>query len=190
MNASTTNATVSWTVPKVIYTPENYTVLYVPHGNCHFSDSNAEGLNRSTTLYTPNNQTLTGFFFEKDFEFFVGLDGLSPSTNYCCVVVASNSHGSTMSKELSFQTEADGKKYMQKSTVLTTPHLHNKMRLLITTLNHCIAYSPVIGAAIGGVIAGVVLGLAIFLLLIVWYWSVCLLYTSNCCIPHPFCMTH
>ena len=82
-------------------------MLYAPHGNCHFSDSNS----RSTTLYTPNNQTLTDFFFEKDVELSVKLDSLSPSTNYCCVVVASNSHGSTMSEVVSFETEAECKEH-------------------------------------------------------------------------------
>ena len=90
-------------------------MLYAPHGNCHFSDSNTDGLSRSNTIYTPNNQTLTDFFFEKDVEFSIGLDGLIPSTEYCCVVVASNSHGSTMSEVVSFEIEAKGKEHTQKA---------------------------------------------------------------------------
>ena len=108
-----------------MYTPENYIVHYAPHGNCHLSDSNTEGLNSSNAVYTPNNQTLTKFFFEMDVEFSVELVGLIPSTNYCCVLVASNSYGSTVSELFSFQTEADGKQCIPvQSALFLTPHQH------------------------------------------------------------------
>ena len=107
--SSTSNATVSWTVPKVVYTPENYTVYYALDGNCLFSDSGLQGLNSSIPTYTPNNQTLTSFYYLKDVEFSVELFGMTPSTSYCCVVVARNTNGSTESEVLSFETKTDSK---------------------------------------------------------------------------------
>ena len=109
---SATHVTVRWTISKVVYTPETYTVYYSPQSNCPFSASNLEDFHSSITTYTPNNHTLTDFFFEESMKFSVNIGGLTPSTTYCCFVVATNSYGSTSSEHFSFETEINGKKYM------------------------------------------------------------------------------
>ena len=106
---STVNATVIWTVPKVTYTPESYSVYYAPYDSCPFSVNVPEGFNRSITTYTPNNQSLTDFFFEKDVSFSVVRLGLMPSTNYCGFVMARNTNSSEMSAMFTFETKTTGK---------------------------------------------------------------------------------
>ena len=107
MITSTTNATVSWTVPEVTYTPENYTVYYASDHSCSLSGGDLEKYSSSITTYTPNNQTLTDFFFDKDLNFSIEIVGLTPSTHYCCFVVATNNNGSTKSDPISFEIKTD-----------------------------------------------------------------------------------
>ena len=89
------------------YTPEHYTVYYSSDHSCSLSGSDLEKYNSSITAYTPNNQTLTGFFFDKDLNFSIEIVGLTPSTHYCCFVVATNNHDGTKSEPVSFETKTD-----------------------------------------------------------------------------------
>ena len=82
---STTDATVSWTVPEITYTAENYTVYYGSDGSCSLNDVDLEKLSQSITTYTSNNQTLAEFFFEKDLNLSIQVFGLVPSAHYCCL---------------------------------------------------------------------------------------------------------
>ena len=89
------------------YTPENYIVYYGSDHSCSLSDGDLQKYSRSITTYTPNNQTLEDFFFEKDLKFSVEIVGLTPSTHYCCFVVATNNHDSTKSEPVAFETKTD-----------------------------------------------------------------------------------
>ena len=102
------------------YTPESHTVYYGSDGSCSLSGTDLKKFNRSRTTYTPNNQTLTGFFFEKDSNFSIEIVGLTPSTHYCCFVVATNSHVSTRSEPVSFETKTDTDKTGTTDTADTT----------------------------------------------------------------------
>ena len=109
---TTTTATVSWTVAKVSYTPENYTLYYTPTHNFHKSSDdsiNSEAFNTSDTIYMPDNQTFPAFFLKKNMNFTVEFVGLTPSTNYFCFVVAKNTNGSSMSEVFSIETKANCK---------------------------------------------------------------------------------
>ena len=107
--SSATSATISWTVPEVAYTPENYTVYYyASYESCQSSGSSSEGFNSSIVTYTPNNNTLNEFFFEKNMEFSVEITGLEPSTIYCCFVESRNTNDTEMSVVTSFETNANG----------------------------------------------------------------------------------
>ena len=89
------------------YTPENYTVYYGTDHSCSISGGDLENFNNSITTYTPNNQTLADFFFDKDLKFSIQIFGLVPSTQYCCCVVATNNHDSTKSEPVAFETKID-----------------------------------------------------------------------------------
>ena len=83
-------ATIHWTVSRIAYTPENYTV--------HFGTS-------SGSLTSFNQQQQSGDnFTATNLQFFLQLTGLSAGTTYYYQVVAVNSVGSTASVEQSFTT--------------------------------------------------------------------------------------
>ena len=84
-------ATIQWTVPRIAYTPENYTVYF----------------GTSSGSLTPfNQQRQSGDnFIATDLSFSIQLTGLAPGTTYYCQVVAVNSvPGSTQSTVLQFIT--------------------------------------------------------------------------------------
>ena len=83
-------ATIQWTVSRIAYTPETYTV--------HFGTSSGSLTNLSQQQQSGDNVTATNL------QFFVQLTGLSAGTTYYCQVVAMNSVGSTASIEQSFTT--------------------------------------------------------------------------------------
>ena len=83
-------ATIKWTVSRIAYTPETYTV--------HFGTS-------SGSLTSFNQQRQSGDdFTATNLSFSTQLTGLSPGTTYYYQVVAMNSVGSTSSVEESFTT--------------------------------------------------------------------------------------
>ena len=82
-------------------------MYYGSDHSCSLSGGDLENFNSSITTYTPNNQTLADFFFEKDLEFSIQIFGLIPSTQYCCFVVATNNHDSTKSELVAFETKTD-----------------------------------------------------------------------------------
>ena len=83
-------ATIQWTVSRIAYTPENYTV--------HFGTSPG-----SLTPFNQQQQSGDNFT-ATNLQFSVQLTGLSAGTTYYYQVVAVNSVGSTASVELSFMT--------------------------------------------------------------------------------------
>ena len=83
-------ATIQWTIPRIAYTPENYTV--------NFSTSPGSLTNVSQQQESGDNFTATNLPFS------VQLTGLSAMTTYYYQVVAMNSVGSTASVEQSFTT--------------------------------------------------------------------------------------
>ena len=83
-------ATIQWTVPRIAYTPETYTV--------HFGTS-------SGSLSPFNQQQQSGdSFTATNFLLSVQLTGLSAGMTYYYQVVAMNSVGSTASVEQNFTT--------------------------------------------------------------------------------------
>ena len=83
-------ATIHWTVPRIAYTPENYTV--------HFGTSRDSLTPFSQQLHSGNN------FTAANLQFSVQLTELSAGTTYYYQVVAVNSVGSAASAEQSFTT--------------------------------------------------------------------------------------
>ena len=83
-------ATIQWTVSRIAYTPETYTV--------HFGTSPGSLTNVSQQQQSGDNVTATNLPFS------VQLTGLSAGTTYYYQVVAMNSVGSTASDEQSFTT--------------------------------------------------------------------------------------
>ena len=83
-------ANIHWTVPRIAYTPENYTV--------HFGTSSG-----SLTLFSQQRQSGDDFT-ATNLSFSIQLTGLSAGTRYYYQVVAMNSVGSTSSVEESFTT--------------------------------------------------------------------------------------
>ena len=83
-------ATIQWTVPRIAYTPENYTL--------HFGTSSGSLTRFSQQVQSGDNFTATNLPFS------LQLTGLSAGTTYYYQVVAVNSVGSTSSVELSFTT--------------------------------------------------------------------------------------
>ena len=83
-------ATIHWTVPRIAYTPENYTV--------HFGTSLG-----SLTPFNQQQQSGDNFT-ATNLQFSLQLTGLSAGTTYYYQVVAVNSVGSTASVEQSFTT--------------------------------------------------------------------------------------
>ena len=92
MTTGTTHnrATVLWTVPRIAYTPETYTV--------HFGTSPGSLTNVSQQQESGDDFTATNLTFS------VQLTGLSPGTTYYYQVVAMNTEGSTASIEQNFTT--------------------------------------------------------------------------------------
>ena len=82
--------TIQWTVSRIAYTPENYTV--------HFGTSSGSLTPFNQQQQSGNNFTATNL------QFSVQLTGLSAGTTYYYLVVAMNSVGSTASDEHSFTT--------------------------------------------------------------------------------------
>ena len=83
-------ATIQWTVSRIAYTPETYTV--------HFGTTPGSLTNVSQQLQSGDNFTATNL------QFSVQLTGLSAGTTYYYQVVAMNSVGSTASIEQNFTT--------------------------------------------------------------------------------------
>ena len=83
-------ATIQWTVSRIAYTPETYTV--------HFGTSSGSLTNVSQQQESGDNVTATNLSFS------IELTGLSAGTTYYYQVVAMNSVGSTSSVEQSFTT--------------------------------------------------------------------------------------
>ena len=83
-------ATIQWTVPRIAYTPENYTV--------HFGTSPGSLIPFNQQLQSGDDFTATNIPFS------LQLTGLSPGTTYYYQVVAMNSVGSTASVEQSLTT--------------------------------------------------------------------------------------
>ena len=83
-------ATIYWTVPRIAYTPENYTV--------HFGTSPG-----SLTPFNQQQQSGDNFT-ATNLQFSLQLTGLSAGTTYYYQVVAVNSVGSAASVEQSFVT--------------------------------------------------------------------------------------
>ena len=82
--------TIQWTVPRIAYTPETYTV--------HFGTSPG-----SLTPFNQQRQSVDNFT-ATNLPFSLQLTGLSAGTIYYYQVVAVNSVGSTASVEQSFTT--------------------------------------------------------------------------------------
>ena len=83
-------ATIHWTVSRIVYTPENYTV--------HFGNSSGSLTSFSQQQQSGENFTATNLPFS------LQLTGLSAGTTYYYQVVAVNSVGTTASVEQSFTT--------------------------------------------------------------------------------------
>jgi len=83
-------ATIQWTVPRIAYTPETYTV--------HFGTSPG-----SLTPFSQQRQSGDDFI-ATSLSFSIQPTGLSAGTTYYYQVVAMNSVGSTSSVEESFTT--------------------------------------------------------------------------------------
>ena len=83
-------ATIHWTVSRVAYTPENYTV--------HLGTSSDSVTRFSQQRGSGDNFTATNLPFS------LQLTGLAPGTTYYYQVVAVNSAGSTASVERSYTT--------------------------------------------------------------------------------------
>ena len=83
-------ATIQWTVPRIVYTPETYTA--------HLGTSSG-----SLTLFSQQRQSGDNFT-TINLPFSVELTGLSAGTIYYYQVVAVNSVGSTASVEQIFTT--------------------------------------------------------------------------------------
>ena len=83
-------AIIQWTVPRITYTPENYTV--------HF------GTSPGSLTYVSQQQESGDNFTATNLSFSIQLTGLSAGTTYYYQVVAVNSVGSTASVEQSFAT--------------------------------------------------------------------------------------
>ena len=83
-------ATIHWTVPRIAYTPETYTV--------HFGTSSGSLTNVSQQQESGDDFTATNL------QFSVQLTRLSAGTRYYYLVVAMNSEGFTSSIEQNFTT--------------------------------------------------------------------------------------
>ena len=83
-------ATINWTVSRIAYTPETYTV--------HFGISSGSLTNITQQQQSGDNFTATNL------QFSVELTGLSAGTRYYYQVVAVNSVGTTASVEQQFRT--------------------------------------------------------------------------------------
>ena len=82
--------TIQWTVSRIAYTPENYTV--------HYGTSSGSLSSFSQQQQSGDNVTATNL------QLSVQLTGLSPGTTYYYQVVAVNSVGSNASIEQNFTT--------------------------------------------------------------------------------------
>ena len=89
--------TIHWTVPRIAYTPETYTV--------HFGTSPGSLAPFSQQRQSGDNFTAT------DLQFSVQLTGLTPATNYSYRVVATNTIGRTAMSVIGMFRTLDVRKY-------------------------------------------------------------------------------
>ena len=120
-------ATIQWTVPRIAYTPENYTV--------HFGTSPGSLSPFNQQHKSGGNVTATNLPFS------VQLTGLSAWTTYYYQVVAMNSEGSTASVEQTFTTTELCKLYLHSvksySVWCYNTHLkHISIHAILVQLNY------------------------------------------------------
>ena len=89
--------TINWTVSRIAYTPETYTV--------HFGTSPGSLTNFSQQQQSGDNFTATNL------QFFVQLMGLTPATDYSYQVVAINTVGRTAMSVIEMFRTLDVRKY-------------------------------------------------------------------------------
>ena len=92
---TTTTANISWTVPLIAYTPENYTVTY------YGLELQPETRDSALVVGDPTNILAT------DRMYFVLLEGLEEANTYNYTVNAINCNGTTSTDVMNFTTMPD-----------------------------------------------------------------------------------
>ena len=99
--ATSTSALIPWSVPEVIYSPEQYTIYYTVNNTCH---SSVEVYNERVTVYGLN-YTNCELLSIRNQQYNITLSNLSFYTVYCYKVVATNSMGKNESNIGTFKTK-------------------------------------------------------------------------------------
>ena len=94
---STELAILHWIIPRIAYTPETYYIQYRLSGE--------EG---SDTIFTSTSICGSSELSARDVEYSIVLDGLSSGTFYVANIVANNSVGGQLSRDISFATNPLG----------------------------------------------------------------------------------
>ena len=95
-----TTATISWTIPQVSYTPENYTVLF---------GTSMNELNMTSSVVNTNDVDNLLFITATNVPYSVKIEGLSINIMYYYQVQSVNIIGTNYSNISSFNTSESGK---------------------------------------------------------------------------------
>ena len=100
VSVTPSTATISWTIPQVSYTPENYTVL---------SGTSMDELNMISSVVNSNNIGNLQFITATDIQYNVTIQGLNINVMYYYQVESVNTIGKNYSSISSFTTLESGK---------------------------------------------------------------------------------
>ena len=110
VSVTPTTATISWTIPQVSYTPENYTVLF-----CTTMDE----LNMISSIVNTNNIDNLIFITATNVPYTVTIKGLTINVTYYYRVQSVNTIGITNSSISSFTTSESGKITLYNYFIIT-----------------------------------------------------------------------
>ena len=100
VNVTPTTATISWTIPQVSYTPENYTVLF---------GTSMDELNMISSIVNTNNFDNLQFITATNVPYTVTIQGLNINVVYYYQVQSVNTIGKNYSSISNFTTSESGK---------------------------------------------------------------------------------
>ena len=100
VSVTPTTVTISWTIPQVSYTPENYTVIF---------GTSMDELNMISSVVNTNNIDSLQFITATNIQYNVTIQGLNISVMYYYQVQSLNTIGKSYSSISKFTTLESGK---------------------------------------------------------------------------------